>query len=138
MKEHHLYPGILIGTDRAGWKCFRINDGSFGKKPFDIAGVDSVGRGVAIEVKVSRNKDHDKLIMNSRVTPHQEAWLKLYRSVNAISLLLIYRTQTKEMAMYFADLTEDNRIIYRAIGLLVKKDKAWIGFEKLYDRILEF
>ena len=76
MREADLYAPIIKGANSEGMFLFRIADGTFGKKPYDIAGFTSSGVAVGIEVKlVRRFPDYDQKIPKSIFSPHQIVWL---------------------------------------------------------------
>jgi penicillin-binding protein-related factor A (putative recombinase) len=82
-----------------------LTDGSPGNKPCDIYGSDNQGRLVAIEVKVKREgaipiteEDFFKLL-----EVHQLNWLRLWNSVSARCIIMVFHTPTKQMRAYLLD-----------------------------------
>ncbi len=76
MKEADAYKRIINGAFRARWALYRIADGSWGRKPFDVGGVDAGGRAVAIEVKYQRGKRWGGFPPIGLLEPHQLVWLE--------------------------------------------------------------
>ncbi len=80
--ENDAYGPLIRGAFKQRWVLYRIADGSWGKKPFDIGGCDHNGRAVAIEVKAVRGDSWP-----SRPPPvhlarsHQLAWLEAIATV---------------------------------------------------------
>lgn len=130
MKEHQLYKDILKGTELSGWTCFRINDGSLGRKPFDICGVTNTGRGVAIEVKVCRSDTLPEHIY-TMLSSHQLAWLKLYAKAGAVSLLLVHHKNCIYGYRLMYNIIHDTYFtLFISDNKLVRGSGFWTGLER--------
>lgn len=105
--EDELYPPLIDGARIDGWALFRLADGSWGKKPFDIAGIASDGRAVGLEVKVV-----EKFPVAPEKFPwavfseHQKNWLAEYDRLGGLGLIALYNWRLGEVQIYKYGLPE--------------------------------
>lgn len=127
MLETHLYPAILLGAKSEGWILTKIIDGSLGKKPFDMFGIDCNNKPVAIEVKVWRSGKAsviDYPIEKIHFESQQLTYLRLYARRQATSWALIFEEDSEIMYVY--DFTKE-----AYIGALQYNRDMWVGWNGL-------
>lgn len=88
--EKTLYQQLIKGARTEALILFRIEDGSFGKKPFDICGVCQDGRAIAVEVKEVSSLDLNKPLPEHIFAEHQLKWLAVYQLSRALPLIVIH------------------------------------------------
>ena len=87
--ERDYYNSLCRGANLEGWALYRIGDGTWGKKPFDISGVSPHGEAVALEVKrVESTHPLTKKLPWHQFAAHQLNWLKVYAS-RPLSLAIV-------------------------------------------------
>jgi hypothetical protein len=87
-KERLLYRPLIEGAAMEGWSLFRLEDGSWGKKPFDIAGIAPSGLAVGLEVKAPYHCASDTIPWRL-FSAHQRLWLEEYATQGGIALATI-------------------------------------------------
>lgn len=85
--ERSMYGPIINGLAADGWLAWRIADGSYGKKPFDICGVSPTGLAVGIEAKVCGARS--ACFPERQFEPHQISWLKAYDEKGAYGFAVV-------------------------------------------------
>ena len=126
-KEKELYNPIIAGMVAEGWTMFRIEDGSFGKKPFDIAGIAPDGKGVGLEVKLTNKYDSEEFPWKL-CSSHQVSWLKEYAKKGAYSLLAIYTLDDNKLRIW--ELWDDLNT-YGHMEMILDKFKRYAGWDRL-------
>lgn len=86
--ERFYYKGLIEGAATEGWTLFRLEDGSFGKKAFDIAGIAPTGQAVGLEVK-ALDECSLAFVPWSHFSTHQRMWLFEYASQGGIALAAV-------------------------------------------------
>ena len=97
MLEATLYNPLVKGALSENWLLFRIADGSYGKKPFDIAGCAPNGRAVAVEVKVVKRFFFYQPMKWHLFEQHQVGWLTAFSESGGIALPMIYSENTQKL-----------------------------------------
>jgi hypothetical protein len=97
MRETDLYQPIISSMLEENFLVHKIVDGSAGKKPGDITGIDRItGRGVLLEVKAPSKPMEATSVNWALFESHQIAWLRAYASSNGLALVAIYdKTSSK-------------------------------------------
>jgi len=120
--ERSLYAPLVKGAMQDGILLWRVSDGGYGKKPFDLCGIGPRGLALGIEVKAS-----DRLVPPERLlAEHQLIWLRCYEGFGGIGLCLVYNTSTKTMVAY------DYRGNVK--GILCREAGLWRGWNELMAR----
>ena len=96
MIEAHLYQPIIAGMLADHFAVYKIADGSFGKKPFDIGGMSHNGLPIGCEVKAPKVAEAHSLPW-ALFERHQVAWLRTYAAMGGLSLACVYCRHTKLM-----------------------------------------
>jgi hypothetical protein len=90
MKEHESYQIIIKAATKHGYALYRIEDGSYGKKPFDIGGCSPDGKAMAVEVKlVLGTYDDDKILPFGMLAEHQRNWLEAFATRGGIAWFIL-------------------------------------------------
>lgn len=99
--ERDLYSPIIKKALSEGIPLYRIQDGSAGKKPFDIAGYWDC-RPVAIEVKVVRSKTLPLPLSKSRgkYATHQLQWMNICANNNGIAIGMEFYPEHNRFLVY--------------------------------------
>ena len=136
-KEISLYRPLIEGALNEGWALWRVQDGSFGRKPADCAGISPSGVGVLLEVKV-----YDKVLFPGSRIPNQllrfnqNAWLAEYARLKAYSLVAIYNDTLNEMWVFrilHPNQLERSTLVSELICIELKLDGKgrWVGWNQL-------
>ena len=89
-KEHDVYKDIIENALKHGWLLFRIEDGSYGKKPFDITGASPTGKAVGLEVKLVREfPAYHEPLPYKLLASHQKEWLQRYHQNGGIAIFCL-------------------------------------------------
>ena len=128
-KEQDLYAPIIAGTIAERWTIFRIEDGAYGKKPFDIAGIAPDGRGVGIEVKLVESVSSNHIPW-SKCSEHQINWLREYSKYGAYALLAVYDRNEDKLKVF--SIHKDNRE-FDYYEMVLDKFKRWCGWSQLLN-----
>jgi len=118
-KESDLYAPLIAGANREGWRLFRIEDGSWGRKVADIAGITSTGRGVLVEVKIG----------NGPLRANQEAWLKEYEAKGGLGLIARYQNGNMCLFRYGHPIVSGYVMRMNRFGEYID----WSGMEEYYE-----
>ncbi len=91
MSEADFYKPLITGANIEGFCLYRIADGGWDKKPFDIGGWGCAGEAVAIEVKlIQAAQDPEKPLPWRLFEPQQIQWLDaLARKVTGLPLVIL-------------------------------------------------
>lgn len=101
MLEKDLYKRLYQGANSEDWALYRIGDGTWGRKPFDLGGVGPNGEAVALEVKVVGSFQHLKPLPWQRFAPHQIEWLRTYAVRDqALAIVGIYFETARKLRLY--------------------------------------
>jgi penicillin-binding protein-related factor A (putative recombinase) len=119
--ERDQYKGIIEGARHEGALLARIHDSVFtGKKPFDMFGILSDGRGLAVEVKDVEKLPRDIVGL---LESHQVSWLKAYASRGGAALVVVHCKADRCCHVWRMDRT--GRLILRQP--LRKAGGVWLG-----------
>lgn len=99
MKERDLYQPIVRGALLEGWALIRLNDGSPGRKPFDLFGCSPEGVAVGLEVKVVPKLDLHQSINWAIFEVQQRYWLQQFAKMGAISVAAFYQEDLERLVM---------------------------------------
>ena len=138
-REFDLYAPLINGARRDRWFLFRIADGSFGRKPFDLAGSASNGLAVGLEVKVvNKLPEQWQPFPWNLFSTHQIEWLKLYADQNSYALMALYDYIIANMRIY--KLTSSAKIDAAVanipcLDLIKDRNGSFIGWSDLFGTI---
>lgn len=107
--ERSHYPAIIDGARLNGALLYRIVDAPMtGKKPFDIMGISGMGRGVGIEVKLSKKDSLDSPL--KLLEAHQLNWLKAFAARGGIALVIVYHSVFRDYS--FWEVNKDGELVF--------------------------
>lgn len=127
-REAEFYEPLRVGALADGWLVFRISDGSFGKKCFDLAGAAQDGLACGIEVKVVNKfptNEHD--FPWQLFASHQIIWLNSYMKQGSYALCPLFEWKTDTMRVYL--ITETPPYTYAVLTQM--KGGAYVGWNSL-------
>ena len=142
MKEADLYLPIVAGALSERWGLYRIQDGTPGRKPFDIGGTSPLGRAVGLEVKIIRAPiDWNAPIPWNLFAKHQRAWLAAYCRSNALALVGLYDSVGRTLYIFRLKWRNDDikplrELCYVALEKrTVEKTEFYAGWQELLEKI---
>jgi hypothetical protein len=132
VREHELYTGIVAGGNAEGFELYRIEDGSAGKKPFDIGGFTRHGRAITIEVKVVDSLP--TVVMPVRqFASHQLTWLQNCAKYGGIAVAILATSKTV-MRAYWLECETSLSLhpsLIRSQELILQRNGMYTGLSKL-------
>jgi hypothetical protein len=143
LTERSLYPELIKGALLDGWALFRIGDGSYGKKPFDIAGASKHPECLAVGIEVKLIGEIPELgafpwdhLFSDRT--HQLNWLSTYASLGCVAGIAIYEAKKSTMKILYPHAKQFGRAKSHEMPKiqLFKCEDCWRGW-RLPDRCLK-
>lgn len=129
MKEADLYADVVSGMLADGLAAYRIQDGSVGKKPFDVGGATGGGLGIACEIK-SPTAAEANFLQWGPFERHQVQWLRTYAGLGALALACVYDRE-RHLLLVWSLRHANDRCARPADAELTRTDGSFRGWGTL-------